>query len=296
MLSNAWSWYVIILTVANILAMLWLLLATSKKETGEEGDTTGHEWDGIQELNNPLPRWWFGLFIITIVFSGAYLYLYPGLGNYQGSLQWSQTGQYETAKLQNTERQNAYFADYVDMPVAELAENGVAMETGKRLFLNNCATCHGSNAQGAKGFPNLTDAAWLYGNAPDTLVQTITNGRAGIMPNLQLPDKNVSVLARYVRHLGGVEEATDFVLEEAGNMFVICATCHGPEGKGNQALGAPNLTDDAWLHGSSIAEVEAILRNGKQGNMPSFEQQLSATEIKLLAAYVLSLADAESAE
>ena len=289
-MSEFWSWFVIILTVGNILAMLWLLFATSKKKgQGSEADTTGHTWDGIQELNNPLPRWWFWLFIITIVFSAAYLYIYPGLGNYQGSLDWSQQSEYQTARAENEQKQAAFFSDLADLSVAELAQNETAMETGQRLFLNNCATCHGSAAQGAKGFPNLTDDDWLYGNDGAALIATIEKGRAGIMPNLNLPARNVSFLALYLRHLSGNEEANEFVIAEAEKLLPICYSCHGQDMRGNQALGAPNLTDNIWLHGSSVPEIETILANGKQANMPAFGQLLTQQEIKLLAAYVTSL-------
>jgi cytochrome c oxidase cbb3-type subunit 3 len=289
-MSEFWSWFVIVLTVGNILAMLWLLLATSKKKgDSAEQETTGHTWDGIQELNNPLPRWWFGLFIITIIFSGVYLFLFPGLGNYEGSLDWSQRDQYQTARASNAETQAAYFSEFADLSIVDLAQNQQAMETGQRLFLNNCATCHGSAAQGAKGFPNLTDSDWLYGSSPETILATIENGRAGMMPNLNLSARNVSMLALYLRHRAGLEEANEFVITEAEKTLPICAGCHGPDLTGNQVLGAPNLTDDVWLHGSSIGDIESVLANGKQGNMPAFGQLLNDQEIKLLAAYVTSL-------
>lgn len=291
MLSNAWSWFVIILAIGNILAMFWLLMATSKVETGEEGDTTGHKWDDIEELNNPLPRWWLWLFILTIIFSLVYLYLYPGLGNYKGSLNWTQVGEFQDAREVNTTKQNAYFAEFVDQSIVDLAKNEKAMETGKRLFLNNCATCHGSAGQGAKGFPNLSDNDWLYGNEPDTILASITNGRAGIMPNLGLTKRNLAILPHYLRHISGLEEANEYVVKEGKAMFAVCAACHGADGAGNQALGAPNLTDSIWLHGSSVSEIETILANGKQGNMPSFKQLLTENEIKILAAYVLSMGD-----
>ena len=288
MMSNGWSWYVIALVVLNILGMVWLLVITNKNNDIDESDTTGHKWDGIEELNNPLPRWWLGLFIATIIFSVIYLYIYPGLGNYQGSIGWSQTSEFNQAMAANRSKQDAFFTEFVDLDVPALSTNDKAMETAERLFLNNCSTCHGSKAQGAKGFPNLTDSDWLYGSDADTILQTITNGRAGVMPDLALPEANVGVLAYYVQGLAG-GEITDFAREKGKTLFVICASCHGQDGKGNQQLGAPNLTDNIWLHGSRISEISSILRNGKQGNMPSFKTLLSENEIKLLAAYVVSL-------
>lgn len=288
MMSNSWSWYVIALSVLNIIAMLWLLIATSKNDVSTQDDTTGHEWDGIKELNNPLPRWWFGLFILTIVFAAIYLYLYPGLGNYKGSLDWSQMGQYQQSLDKNREQQKQFFADFAGLDAVELATNAKAMDTAERLFLNNCSTCHGSNAKGAKGFPNLSDDDWLYGGSAETIKTTITNGRAGVMPMLGLSKSNISILSHYVKGLHD-GSASDHVKSRGKELFASCAACHGADAKGNQALGAPNLTDNIWLHGSSIADIEYVLANGKQGNMPSFKSLLSEDEIRLLTAYVLSL-------
>lgn len=287
-MSNFWSIFVIVLVVGNILGMVWLLFATSKSTEADEAETTGHEWDGIKELNNPLPRWWLWLFVLTIVYGAAYLYFYPGLGNYEGSLGWSQQGQYEQAKLENDARKATFYAEFDDLAIPALANNAKAMDSAERLFGNNCAVCHGSDGGGAKGFPNLTDADWLYNNDPASLVATLTNGRAGFMPNLGLSDADITVMTYYVKHLSG-EEVSEHVQIEGAKRFATCAACHGPEGKGNKALGAPNLTDDIWLHGSSVAEIEDILRNGKRGNMPSFSSTLSETEIKLLSAYVMSI-------
>jgi cytochrome c oxidase cbb3-type subunit 3 len=289
-MSNAWSIFIIVLTVGNILGMFWLLIATSRSNGIDEAETTGHKWDGIEELNNPLPRWWLGLFIITIIFSVAYLYFYPGLGSYAGSLGWTQTSEFNEAKSENRQKQAKFFAEFVDYDIPALAQNQKAMETGERLFANNCATCHGSDGQGAKGFPNLTDNDWLYGGKPEALLTTITNGRAGVMPNLQLDDVKITLLARYLKSLSGLE-VTDHVKSEGPKMFAICAACHGADAKGNQLIGAPNLTDSVWLHGSSIADIESVLRYGKTGNMPSFKEALSSEEIKLLTAYVISFAN-----
>jgi cytochrome c oxidase cbb3-type subunit 3 len=287
MLSNSWSWYVIVLAVLNIVFMVWLLMATNKDNGIDKTDTTGHKWDGIEELNNPLPRWWLGLFIITIIFAAVYLYFYPGLGNYQGSLKWSQTSQFSAEVAANLEKQNAYFKEFADLKIDALSSNAIAMDTAERLFLNNCSACHGSSAQGAKGFPSLIDNDWLYGGDANAILTSIKSGRSGVMPNLALGNK-ANVLAQYVQHLSG-KEVTPFVLEKGPSMFAVCTACHGQDGKGNHALGAPNLTDDIWLHGNTTAEITAILRNGKQGNMPSFSSLLSEIEMKLLAAYVMSL-------
>lgn len=288
-MTNFWSIFIIVLVVGNILAMVWLLLATSRSNGMNEAETTGHKWDGIEELNNPLPRWWLGLFVLTIIFAGVYLVLYPGLGSYEGTLNWSQLGQYNDAKEVNRAQQDEFFAEFADYTVPMLADNAKAMETGERLFANNCSTCHGSDARGAKGFPNLADGDWLYGGEPETIVASITEGRAGVMPNLRLNGADVTVLALYVQHLAGRKDVTDYAIQRGESLFGVCAACHGPDGKGNQAIGAPNLTDDIWLHGPREADIEHVLRNGIQGNMPSFKNALSENEIKLLAAYVTSL-------
>lgn len=288
-MTDSWSIFIIVLTVGNILAMLWLLLATSRSNGIDQADTTGHKWDDIEELNNPLPRWWLWLFVGTIIFSLVYLYLYPGLGSYAGSLGWSQQSQYQQAKSLNSQAQSDFFAEFSDLDITQLSANRKAMETGERLFANNCATCHGSGGRGAKGFPNLADDDWLYGDSPQAILSSIENGRAGVMPDLGLTGTQAAVLARYVKHLSGETGITQHVIESGPDRFAVCAACHGADGKGNQQLGAPNLTDDIWLHGGRIADIEAVLLDGKQGNMPSFANALNENERKLLAAYVLSL-------
>ena len=288
MLSNGWSWYVIALTVLNIIAMVWLLVITNKDNGIDQSDSMGHKWDGIEELNNPLPRWWLWLFIISIIFSVVYLYLYPGLGNYKGSLNWTQMSQFEDEIAQNRATQTAFFSEFSNLDIPALSQNAKAMETAERLFLNNCSTCHGSSAQGAKGFPNLTDNDWLYGGDPTTIAHSITNGRAGVMPNLALDESKVAVLAHYIKGFSGAE-ISDFTRERGKQLFPLCATCHGLNGEGNQALGAPSLRDDIWLHGARISDIETVLRYGKQADMPGFKDLLSGDEIRLLTAYIVSL-------
>ena len=224
-----------------------------------------------------------------------YLYLYPGLGNYAGSLNWTQVGQFNEGLEENRIKQNAFFSEFEELDTPALAQNTKAMGTAERLFLNNCATCHGSDAKGAKGFPNLADNDWLYGGSPAVIMQSIQNGRAGVMPDLGLSPKNAALLAYYVQGLAGAE-VTEHVQEKGKTLFAVCAACHGADGSGNQALGAPNLTDNIWLHGSRLPEIEAILLNGKQGNMPGFDTLLNENEIKLLTAYVYSLRNTEPIE
>jgi cytochrome c oxidase cbb3-type subunit 3 len=287
-MSNFWSVFIIVLVVGNIIGIVWLLLATAKGVDSNDPETTGHEWDGIKELNNPLPRWWLWLFVLTIIYGVGYLYFYPGLGAYEGSLGWSQKGQYEQAKQENSARKADFYSEFETLDIPSLAINAKAMDSAERLFGNNCAICHGSDGGGAKGFPNLTDADWLYHNDPASIVATLTNGRAGVMPDLNLSPADVTVMAYYVKYLSG-EQVSEHVQREGKKRFATCAACHGPDGKGNKTLGAPNLTDQIWLYGSRIADIEAILRNGKRGNMPSFKATLSETEIRLLSAYVLAI-------
>jgi cytochrome c oxidase cbb3-type subunit 3 len=291
--SAAWSWYVTLLSLANILACVWLIRWTAKKRPGEvaASDTTGHEWDGLREYNNPMPRWWLGLFYLTIVFALVYLLLYPGLGNFKGLLGWTQTGAYE-AEVAAVEADVApLFAKYAATPIPELAKDPAAMATGRRLFVTNCAVCHGADGHGSRGFPNLADGRWQWGGSPEQITQTITQGRqAAMIPwGPTLGEDGVKAVAAYVRSLGGRE--ADPALAAAGKekFQTLCVACHGPEGKGNPMLGAPDLTDDYWLYGGSQETVEASIRNGRMGVMPAHKDLLSPERIHVLAAYVYGL-------
>ncbi|MEO0369187.1 MAG: cytochrome-c oxidase, cbb3-type subunit III [Pseudomonadota bacterium] len=291
-MSSFWSALVTILVVGNILAMVWLLFGSNKLENPDDDATTGHIWDGIQELNNPLPRWWMWLFVLTILFSAIYLVVFPGLGAYQGTLGWSQNSQFEKQRSQNRIKQEQYFSQFKDLDISELSHQTKAMDTAGRLFAQNCATCHGSDAGGAIGYPSLRDQVWLYGGSGEQIVQSISLGRAGMMPDLNLSERDIAVLAEYVKHLSGVE-VSDYVKQVGPKRFIVCTACHGPDAKGNQHIGAPDLTDREWVHGNSHRQIAAVLRNGVQGNMPSFRTLLSELEIKFLAAYLLSLSEVQ---
>ncbi len=295
-MSSFWSWYVTILTVGNILACYWLIRWAGKRRAGEaaEGDVTGHTWDdNLQEYNNPLPRWWLWLFYITIVFGLVYLALYPGLGNYPGLLGWSQTHQYEEELARAEAKFGPIFAAWAARPIPELARDAEAMRAGQRLFLNYCATCHGSAATGAVGFPDLTDDDWLWGGDPDTIKASILDGRRGQMPPMAAAlgdEAAVEAVAHYVLSLSGAPH--DAAKAAAGQAkFAVCAACHGPDGKGNPALGAPDLTDGVWLHspGPSVEAVVAAIKNGRSGHMPAHRDFLGEDKVHLLAAYVYSL-------
>jgi cytochrome c oxidase cbb3-type subunit 3 len=292
-MTLAHSIFIIALTLANILGALWLLWWT-RRSHGEAaaGETTGHVWDGdLTELNNPLPRWWLWLFIITVAFGGVYLALYPGLGSYQGTLAWSSRAEHDAQARANAERIERTLAPFSTRAVAEINTDPKALTIGRNLFLNNCATCHGSDGGGATGFPNLTDQDWLWGGDPDTVVATISSGRTGVMPPWggALGDAGLEDVLSYVLGLQGRKIATGDARVGGEKFAMFCAACHGADARGNPALGTPNLTDAVWLHGGSLAAVRASIRDGRGGAMPAHAGRLGETRIKLLAAYVLSL-------
>ena len=282
-MTTGWSIYIIVLVIGNLIGVMWLLFATSSKKgtDGTEVESTGHEWDGITELNHPLPKWWFNLFVLTAIFAVIYMYLYPALGNYEGS-----------QLDQNKANRSDYFKQFESMNTEELQANKDAMNTASRLFSNNCAMCHGSDAQGSKGFPNLSDNDWLYGDSIENIQHSIQFGRQGIMPAFGaiLSDEQRSALAQYVLSLSNQATADSSKVTEGKAIFNIqCAACHGPGGKSNQVLGAPNLTDNTWLYGGMLRDIEMTLKDGRSGKMPAHQHLFSEQEAKVLAAYVLSL-------
>lgn len=292
-MSNFWSNYIIALTVITFILMLWLLFATRKGQRPEQTEeTVGHNFDGIEEYDNPLPRWWFMLFMATIVFGVVYLILYPGMGKFPGILGWTQVNQYETEVERAEARFAPIFARFADMPVEDVARDEEALRIGQRLFATNCSVCHGSDARGSFGFPNLTDDDWIWGGSADQIRTTLERGRQAAMPAWQqvLGDDGIRNTAAYVRHLSGLE--TENVDLEAGRQHYqsVCAACHGPEGKGNPMLGAPNLTNDIWLYGSTMTQIQHTLRYGRNGNMPA-QAHLNDDRIHILTAYVLSLSE-----
>jgi cytochrome c oxidase cbb3-type subunit 3 len=293
-MTRAHSIFIIALTVANIAGALWLLWWTRRShgEGNAGATTTGHVWDGdLTELNNPLPRWWLWLFIITVAFGGVYLALYPGLGSYEGKLAWTSHAEHDAQARANAARIEHTLAPFSTRPVAELNTDPKALAIGRNLFLNNCATCHGSDGGGATGFPNLTDKDWLWGGDPDTVVATISNGRTGVMPPWGGPlgDEGVNDVLSYVLSLQGRKAGIGNTHAGSEKFAMFCSACHGADARGNPALGAPNLTDAIWLHGGSLTAVRDSIRNGRGGTMPAHAARLGETRIKLLAAYVLSL-------
>lgn len=295
--SDFWSIYIAAITVVSILACAVLLWSLSKRRVaaGKTADVTGHVWDeDLEEYNNPLPRWWIWLFYLTILFAVVYLALYPGLGSYSGLLKWSSHGEVDTDQARATQLYGPIYAKYAAMPIPEVARDPQAREMGQRLFLNHCAQCHASDARGGKGYPDLTDKDWLYGGDPDTIVATITNGRNAMMPawGKIIGDQGTRDVAQYVISLSG--GASDELRAAYGkDIFAAnCVACHGPEGKGNPALGAPNLTDRIWLYGGSSNALIETIGKGRNGVMPAWGEFLGAEKIHLLAAYVWGLSNA----
>ncbi|KKJ95795.1 MULTISPECIES: cytochrome-c oxidase, cbb3-type subunit III [Stutzerimonas stutzeri subgroup] len=299
-MTSFWSWYVTLLSLGTIAALVWLLLATRKGQRPDSTEeTVGHSYDGIEEYDNPLPRWWFMLFVGTVVFALGYLALYPGLGNWKGLLPgyeggWTQVKEWQREMDKADEQYGPLFAKYAAMPVEEVAKDAQALKMGGRLFASNCSVCHGSDAKGAYGFPNLTDNDWLWGGEPETIKTTILHGRQAAMPAWRdvIGEEGIRNVAGYVRSLSGRDtpEGISVDIEQGQKIFATnCVVCHGPEAKGVAAMGAPNLTDNVWLYGSSFAQIQQTLRYGRNGRMPAQEAILGNDKVHLLAAYVYSL-------
>ena len=289
-----WSIYIAAATLLGLLACLALLFIAARRRVMADDNTTGHVWDeDLRELNNPLPRWWMWLFVATVVFSVAYLVVYPGLGSVPGTFGWTSVAQHADEQAAARAVAAPLFAGMAATPVPALARQPQAMAIGERLFANNCAACHGSDARGSKGFPNLTDTDWLWGGSPEQIAQTITQGRTGSMPPMAAAvgsADDVRNLANYVLSLSG--SAHNNVAAQLGrSKFTVCAACHGADGKGNPALGAPNLADKVWLHGWGDEAVIAIVTHGKTSVMPGHGERLSAEQIHVLTAYVWGLSN-----
>jgi len=292
---SGWAWFVAVATVVSLLACLGLLVIASRRKLMSDDNTTGHVWDvDLRELNNPLPRWWMYLFVLTVVFSAVYLVFYPGLGTHQGTLNWSSAGQYEAEQARARQAMSPVYARFTAMNAEQLAGDSAAMGIGQRLFLNNCAQCHGSDGRGSKGFPNLADRDWLGGDTHDYIKGVITNGRAANMPAMAAAvgsAADVVNVAQYVLSLSG--SGHNNVAAELGQAkFASCVACHGAEGKGNMALGAPDLTDKIWLHGGGEQAIVSIVTHGKQNVMPAQDRLLTPEQIHVLGAYVLNLSKA----
>jgi cytochrome c oxidase cbb3-type subunit 3 len=298
--SSFWSVYVAGLTIISIAACGLLLWFSGKAKAMTANDnTTGHVWDGdLREMNNPLPRWWVGLFIITIVFGAVYLYLYPGLGSFQGSTGWTSKGQLDKEIAKGNAEVAPLYAKFMAMPPEQVSKDPQAMAIGERLFMNNCSQCHGSDARGAKSFPNLTDGDWLHGGSPEKIAESLVKGRIGQMPAMAAAvgsSDDVKNVAHYVLSLSNSPH--DSLRASLGKAkYSVCAACHGADGKGNIALGAPNLTDDIWLHGYGEAAITSIVVNGKVNAMPAQADKLTEPQIHVLTSYVWGLSNNATAK
>src|SRR4051812_38187476 len=289
--SDFWSVYIAVITVVSIVGCAVFLKTQSvRRQVGTE--TTGHTWDeDLAEYNNPPPRWWSWLFYITIVFGLVYLVLYPGLGSWRGTLGWTQAAQFKDETHAADKQFGPLYERFAAMELEKLAVNPDALAVGQKLFLNHCAQCHASDGGGSRGFPNLTDKDWLWGGDAKTVMATIANGRSGVMPPFgeALGDAKIKDVAHYVMSLSGGAADSIRVARGRETFAAICGACHGAEGKGNQALGAPNLTDKVWLHGSGEATIIQTVTNGRTNQMPAHKDSLGEAKVRVLAAYVLSL-------
>ncbi len=289
--NQFWNWYVILLVLVSIIAcgvMLW----TQSLPAPSKLDTTGHVWDEtLEEYNNPLPKWWMWLFYITVIFSLVYAVLYPTLGSFQGLLGWSSSGQWAKEMAKADEQFRPLYAKYMQTDVKALAADKEANETGKRLYLTYCMQCHGADARGSKGFPNLADNDWQWRGQPEQIAETINNGRVAMMPPFsQLGSETIKDLANYVRSLSGLPADSLRVAkgQEAFNT-AGCSGCHGTDAKGMTALGAPNLTDKIWLYGSSEATITETITKGRNNMMQPWKDFLGEEKVHVLVAYVMSL-------
>lgn len=300
-MTAEWSWYVIALVALNIAGCVWLLWWTARRRPDDPApEETSHIWDGdITEYNKPLPRWWINLFYITIVFAVGYLAWYGGWGSYQGFGRWSSQGEHARDKKLADATLDKTFAAYRDKPIAELARNPQALVLGRSIFSNTCATCHGSSGQGAVGYPNLSDKTWHWGGAPERILETVLDGREGVMPEwgkvlsgMGGASADVYVVA-YLRTLAKPERLQSDHLASLGKPLFdgLCVSCHGIEGKGNPQIGAPDLTDDYWLYGDSQSALRQSITQGRRGSMPAHRALLGETRSRLVAAYVWSLSN-----
>ena len=293
--SDFWSWWISGIVLGGIAWCIYLLIANTKGKLppGGKAEATGHVWDeDLQELNNPLPRWWMFMFYITIAFGLAYLALYPGLGTFAGLANWTEKDQYENEIAKADAKYGPLYDKYLNQEIASVAADQDALDMGERLYVNYCAVCHGSDARGATGFPNLRDNDWLYGGSPEAIKTSIMSGRKAIMPAWEEVlggDEGIAKVADYVMQLSGrdVDEAS---AEEGKELFVTnCSGCHLPDGKGNPAVGAPNLTNNVWLYGGSPRAIKESIAKGRQGLMPAHSEFLGEAKVHLLTAYIYSL-------
>lgn len=299
--SDFWSIYITVIVIVGIVGLTYLLFSQSKTtvQKGEEVKTMGHVWDDdLEEYNNPLPRWWMLMFYITLIFGAVYLVLYPGLGTWKGIRGWTSVGQYKEEKAQAEAKYQPLYDKFMKMDVKTVAADPEAQAMGKRLFQTYCVQCHGSDARGAKGFPNLTDNDWLYGGTPEIIKTTLDNGRHGQMPafGAAFGEEKVKDVANYAMSLSGKKHDAERASRGKETFTAVCAACHGADGKGNQALGAPNLTDNVWLYGGTEKTIIETVTNGRNNQMPAWKDFLGDGKVHLLTSYVWGLSNKAKAE
>lgn len=305
-MSGAWSWYVIALVVLNIVGCVWLLWWTGRRKPGDPKPTdTSHVWDGdLTEYNKPMPRWWINMFYLTIVFGVGYLIWYPGLGAFAGVSKWSSAREHAEEKAREDKKLEVAFSRFRDQPIDVLAKDPQALKLGQGIFSNTCATCHGSSARGAVGYPDLSDDVWHWGGSPDLVLHSVLEGREGVMPPWgdvltgMGGEHAVDYVVAYVRALSSEDQSlrNDYFAARGKTLYAgVCAACHGTEGKGNAEIGAPDLTDDYALYGSSKASLRKTIIEGRHGIMPAQRDALGETRARLVAAYVWSLSQREAA-
>jgi cytochrome c oxidase cbb3-type subunit 3 len=292
--SGFWGYYIAGIVLLGIVWCLWLIFS-QRKWLGARTATvqdTGHVWDGdLRELNNPVPRWWTVMYVVMCIFGLGYLVLYPGLGAFTGSLGYTSAQEVRQDQTQQDTLVKPLYDKFAKLDIPAIAVDMEARVIGQRLFLNNCAQCHGSDAKGSTSFPNLVEGDSLYGRTPEALQASITNGRNGVMPALQavVDVRAAGDIAHYVRSLSGLAYDQIRVIRGKREYLNNCVACHGADGKGNKTLGAPNLTDDVWLYGSSEATIVQSILNGRNNRMPAQEHVLTADQIRLLTAWVWGL-------
>lgn len=289
-MSTFWSVFIIIGTLGSIAFYVYVLMA-NRKTTNKPGETTGHNYDGIEELDNPLPAWWFWKFILLVIFGLGYLIYYPGLGNFKGVGNWTSASELKQDILANEAKFAPLYAKYRDIKVEDMHLEVDAMKMGQRLFANNCAICHGSTATGGEGFPNLTDKVWLWGGKGADIETTIAHGRTATMPahGATYSEEQVWDLISYVVSLGGKAQDADKVASGKVMYEQTCFACHGINGKGNVAMGAPDLTNDVWLYGGARTAIGETITKGRVGVMPAFTDRLGEDKVHILAGYIYSL-------
>jgi cytochrome c oxidase cbb3-type subunit 3 len=290
-MTSFWSNWIIILTTITIVGITWILLANRKGTARSGEETTGHVYDGIEELDNPLPAWWFYMFLITIVWGVGYLVVYPGMGNYPGLLGWTQVGQHDRIVAQADEKFREMRDKYLALPIAEIATDPKVIKMGQRMFGNSCAQCHGADAKGRFGFPNLTDGDWIYSGTPEGIKDSIHNGRNAVMPAWGdiLGDQGVKEATAYIMSLSGRQGNAEDIGAGETRFKTYCAACHQADGSGNPAMGAPNLANGIWLYGGKPEQISQTIRSGRNGVMPAHKDTLSEDKIHILTAYVYSL-------